>query len=80
MPRMVAVLLVLAFAWPAAAQEAGGLALAPGVGQGPTGLARPLPFVLPSIGAERHPVEPAGSTPPPPAQRRRRRRAIRFSA
>jgi hypothetical protein len=51
MPRIVTVLLVLAFAWPAAAQQAGGIPLAPGVGLGPTGLAKLLPFVLPNIGA-----------------------------
>jgi hypothetical protein len=51
MSRIFAALLVLAFAFPAAAQEAGGLPLAPGVGKGPTGLARLMPSVLPNIGA-----------------------------
>lgn len=41
------ILAVLAMAAPAAAQEAGGLALAPGTNGGPVGLARPLPFVRP---------------------------------
>jgi hypothetical protein len=55
---------------PAMAQEAGGLGLSPealSVG-GPRGLARPLPFVFPSIGAG---DLQAGSTP---AERRQRNR------
>ena len=51
MSRLVPALLVLALASPAAAQDVGGLPLAPGVGSGPTGLARLLPFVPPSISA-----------------------------
>lgn len=48
-----AVLTCLAVTLPAAAQDVGGLSIAPGalVAGGPTGLARPLPFVLPSITA-----------------------------
>lgn len=51
MPRILAALLVLAFAMPAAAQETGGLQLAPGIGKGPTGLARRLPVVQPAFTA-----------------------------
>jgi hypothetical protein len=51
MTRILAALLVLAFAMPAAAQETGGLPLAPGVGKGPIGLAKPMPFVQPGIHA-----------------------------
>jgi hypothetical protein len=48
---LLAALLVGAIASPAAAQDVGGLHVAPGMVGGPSGLARPLPFVLPSIGA-----------------------------
>jgi hypothetical protein len=41
---ILAVLVTLTLAVPAAAQESGGLRLAPGIGAGPVGLARPLPF------------------------------------
>jgi hypothetical protein len=39
------------FIMPAVAQESGGIALAPQIARGPTGLARPLPFVLPGVTA-----------------------------
>jgi hypothetical protein len=41
---LLAVVAVAAFGAPAMAQESGGLRLAPNVGAGPVGLARPLPF------------------------------------
>lgn len=70
MRRALIPALLLMAALPAAAQDAGGLSLSPealAVG-GPRGLARPLPFTLPSIGAA---DVQAGSTPD---QRRARSR------
>jgi hypothetical protein len=49
---IIPALTVLAsFSMPALAQESGGIALAPQIARGPTGLARPLPFVLPGVTA-----------------------------
>jgi hypothetical protein len=42
---LFSVLTLMAFASPAMAQDAGGVQLAPGAKGGPSGLARPLPFV-----------------------------------
>jgi hypothetical protein len=50
-PIVPALAILAAFAAPAMAQESGGIALAPHIARGPTGLARPMPFVLPGITA-----------------------------
>jgi hypothetical protein len=43
------VLALLALGAPAMAQESGGLRVSPGIGAGPVGLARPLPFTFPPM-------------------------------